>query len=55
MRRTAAAPAGCAGLSTRRPALGKFAHRYAVQLVFLLMHVPAFVGIRTFRRYILAR
>jgi hypothetical protein len=37
-----------------RPVLGKFAHRYAVQLVFLLMHIPAFVGILTFRRYILA-
>ena len=37
-----------------RPMLGKFAHRYAVQLVFLLMHIPAFVGILTFRRYILA-
>lgn len=37
-----------------RPALSGFAHRYAVQLVFLLMHIPAFVGIFTFRRYILA-
>src|SRR3954451_5700330 len=37
-----------------RPVLGKFAHRYAVQLVFLLMHIPAFVGILTFRHYILA-
>ena len=37
-----------------RPVLGKFAHRYAVQLVFLLMHIPAFIGILTFRRYILA-
>jgi hypothetical protein len=37
-----------------RPALSGFAHRYAVQLVSLLMHIPAFVGILTFRRYILA-
>jgi hypothetical protein len=37
-----------------RPALGGFAHRYAVQFVFLLMHILAFVGILTFRRYILA-
>ncbi len=37
-----------------RPVLGRFAHGYAVQLVFLLMHIPAFIGILTFRRYILA-
>ena len=37
-----------------RPALGAFARHNAVQLVFLLMHIPAFVGILTFRRYILA-
>jgi len=37
-----------------RPALNEFARRYAVQLVFLLMHILAFVGILTFRRYILA-
>jgi hypothetical protein len=37
-----------------RPALGRFAHRYGVQFVSLLMHIPAFVGILTFRRYILA-
>jgi hypothetical protein len=37
-----------------RPVLPGFAHRYAVQLIFLLMHMPAFVGIFTFRRYILA-
>ena len=36
-----------------RRALGRFAHRYGVQLVFLLMHIPAFAGIFTFRRYIL--
>lgn len=38
----------------RRPALGRFAQRYGVQSVSLLMHVPAFLGILTFRRYILA-
>jgi hypothetical protein len=37
-----------------RPALGWFARRYGVQLVLLLMHIPAFVGILTFRHYILA-
>jgi hypothetical protein len=37
-----------------RPMLGGFARRYAVQLVFLLMNMLAFVGILTFRRYILA-
>ena len=37
-----------------RPVVSGFAHRYAVQLVSLLMHIPAFVGIWTFRRYILA-
>jgi hypothetical protein len=37
-----------------RPALGRFAQRHGVQLVSLLMHIPALVGILTFRRYILA-
>jgi len=37
-----------------RPMLGGLARRYGVQLVFLLMHILAFVGILTFRRYILA-
>lgn len=37
-----------------RPALSWFARRYSVQLVFLLMHIPAFVGILTFRHYIIA-
>lgn len=37
-----------------RPMLGKFPHRYAVQLVILLMHIPAFAGILTFRHYIIA-
>jgi len=37
-----------------RPALPGFARRYGVQLMFLLMHVLAFIAILTFRRYILA-
>jgi hypothetical protein len=37
-----------------RPALGRFAHHYGVQVVSLLMHIPVFVGIFTFRRYIIA-
>jgi hypothetical protein len=37
-----------------RPALGRFAQHYGVQLVSLLMHIPVFVGIFTFRRYIIA-
>jgi hypothetical protein len=37
-----------------RPALGDFTRRYAVQIVFLLMHMLAFVSIFTFRRYIIA-
>ncbi len=37
-----------------RPALSRFGYGYAVQLVSLLMHIPAFIGILTFRRYILA-
>ena len=37
-----------------RPALGRFAQHYGVQLVSLLMHIPVFVGIFTFRRYIVA-
>src|SRR4051794_8549390 len=37
-----------------RPVLPGFARRYGVQLVALLMHVPAFIGILTFRHYIAA-
>jgi hypothetical protein len=37
-----------------RPVLPGFIHRYAVQIVSLLMHIPAFIGILIFRRYILA-
>src|SRR5690349_10598144 len=37
-----------------RPALGRFAQHYGVQLVSLLMHIPIFIGIFTFRRYIIA-
>jgi hypothetical protein len=37
-----------------RPALDGVARRYAVQIAFLLMHILAFIGILTFRRYILA-
>jgi len=37
-----------------RPVLGGFVRRYAVQVVFLLMHILAFAAILTFRRYILA-
>ena len=37
-----------------RPALSRFAQRYGVQVVSLLMHIPAFLGILTFRRYIVA-
>ena len=37
-----------------RPALGRVAQHYDIQLVSLLMHIPVFVGIFTFRRYIVA-
>jgi hypothetical protein len=37
-----------------RPELGRFGQHYGVQLVALLMHIPAFFGTLTFRRYILA-
>jgi hypothetical protein len=44
----------------RRPATGRqrsggrFVQDYGVQLIFLLMRVPVFLGIFTFRRYIIA-
>ncbi len=34
-----------------RPALAGFALVYGVQIIFLLLHILAFVGIFTFRRY----
>ena len=37
-----------------RPELHGFALDYGVPIVFLLMHILAFVGILTFRRYIMA-
>jgi hypothetical protein len=42
--------------SGHRPAAlgGRFVQHYGVQLVSLLMHIPVFVGIFTFRRYIIA-
>ena len=39
-----------ASTANYRPALGRFAQHYGVQLVSLLMHIPVFVGIFTFRR-----
>ncbi len=37
-----------------RPTFGGFARHYGVQLLVLLMHIPAFLGILIFRRYIAA-
>ncbi len=41
-------------VATTRPDLRGFFLIYGVQIVFLLMHVLAFVSILTFRRYIVA-
>jgi hypothetical protein len=41
-----------AAAATYRPELHSFALIYGVQIVFLLMHILAFIGIVTFRRYI---